>query len=109
MDCHRGGAGFFPIAPGTAGSAVGFAVVLGLAQLPLHGTAAIAVLAAASLVLFAVGVWAAGKAEDYFGRVDPGQVVMDEVVGQMLTFLLFPMPPGNGCWAVSCFFEHSIL
>ncbi len=85
-----GGAGYFPIAPGTAGSLVGVAVVVGLAQLPLHGAASVGVLAAASLVLFALGVWAAGEAEKYFGRTDPGQVVMDEVVGQMLTFLLIP-------------------
>ena len=85
-----GGAGYFPIAPGTAGSLVGVAVVVGLAQLPLHGVASVGVLAAASLVLFALGVWAAGEGEKYFGRTDPGQVVMDEVVGQMLTFLLIP-------------------
>lgn len=85
-----GGAGYFPIAPGTAGSLVGVAIVVGLAQLPLHPGAAIAVLAAASLAIFALGVWAAGEAETYFGRADPGQVVVDEVVGQMLTFLLLP-------------------
>jgi phosphatidylglycerophosphatase A len=66
------------------------AVVVGLARLPLHRPAAIAVLAASSLALFALGVWAAGKAEVFFGRTDPGQVVVDEVVGQMLTFLLLP-------------------
>ena len=69
---------------------MGVAVVAGLAQLPLRGSASIAVLAAATLTLFAAGVWAAGKAESFFGRTDPGQVVIDEVVGQMLTFLLIP-------------------
>jgi phosphatidylglycerophosphatase A len=85
-----GGAGYFPIAPGTAGSAVGVAVVVGLGRLPLHGAASMVVLAAASLALFAAGVWAAGEAEKFFGRTDPGQVVVDEVVGQMLSFLLIP-------------------
>lgn len=85
-----GAAGYFPIAPGTVGALVGIAIVAGLGQLPLRGMAAIAVLAAASLVFFALGVWAAGKAEEFFGRVDPGQVVVDEVVGQMVTFLLIP-------------------
>jgi phosphatidylglycerophosphatase A len=37
-----------------------------------------------------VGVAAAGEAAKFFGRVDPGQVVIDEVVGQMLTLLLVP-------------------
>jgi phosphatidylglycerophosphatase A len=82
--------GYFPIAPGTVGSLVGVALVVGLGRLPLHGAASIAVLAAASLALFAAGVWAAGEAEKFFGRTDPGQVVIDEVVGQMLTFLLIP-------------------
>jgi phosphatidylglycerophosphatase A len=63
---------------------------VGLAQLPLHRAAASGVLAAASLALGALGVWAAGEAEESFGRTDPGQVVIDEVVGQMLTFLLLP-------------------
>jgi phosphatidylglycerophosphatase A len=85
-----GGAGYFPLAPGTAGSLVGVALVVGLARLPLGRAALIAVLAAASLAIFALGVWAAGEAEEFFGRTDPGQVVVDEVVGQMLTFLLLP-------------------
>ena len=85
-----GGAGYFPIAPGTAGSVVGVAAVVGLGRLPLPHAAAIVVLAAASLALFGVGVWAAGEAEKFFGRTDPGEVVIDEVVGQMLTFLVIP-------------------
>lgn len=40
--------------------------------------------------LFGIGVWAAGKAEKFFGKVDPGPVVIDEVVGQMITLLLWP-------------------
>lgn len=40
--------------------------------------------------LFALGVWAAGHAERFFGRIDPSQVVIDEVVGQMITFLARP-------------------
>ncbi len=85
-----GGAGYFPIAPGTAGSLVGVAVVVALGHLPLHRAAAIAVLAGVSVALLCVGVRAAGEAEKLLGRTDPGQVVVDEVVGQMLTFLLLP-------------------
>ena len=85
-----GGAGYFPIAPGTAGSLVGVAMVAGLGLAPLHRGAAIALLAAAVLALFFLGVWAAGKAEVFLGRTDPGQVVIDEVVGQMVTFQLLP-------------------
>jgi phosphatidylglycerophosphatase A len=91
-----GGAGYFPVAPGTAGSAVGVALQVALAQLPLGRDAAIVVLAAAFFAILAVGAWAAGKAEDYFGRKDPGQVVVDEVAGQMLTYLLLPHPTWKG-------------
>jgi len=85
-----GGAGYFPMAPGTVGSLVGLAVVVALGQIPLRRPAAIALLAAVSIALFLLGVWAAGEAEKLLGRKDPGQVAVDEVVGQMLTFLLLP-------------------
>jgi phosphatidylglycerophosphatase A len=84
------GAGYFPVAPGTAGSLVGIVLVVGLARLHLDRTWSSVVLGAVSLSLFALGVWAGGEAEKFFGRVDPGQVVIDEVMGQMLTFLLVP-------------------
>lgn len=85
-----GGVGYFPIAPGTAGSAVGVVVVVSLTRVGLDRRWSSIVLALIAAVLFAVGVWAAGEAEKFFGRTDPGQVVIDEVVGQMITFLLLP-------------------
>ena len=85
--------GYVPLAPGTAGSLVGVAVVVGLGHLPLPRAGASALLAATAVVLFALGVWGAGEAEVFFGRKDPGQVVIDEVVGQMLTFILLPHAP----------------
>jgi len=45
------------------------------------------VLAAAGL--FVLGGLAAGRAEKALGRKDPGCVVIDEVLGQWLTFLPF--------------------
>ncbi|MGO9273626.1 MAG: phosphatidylglycerophosphatase A [Terriglobia bacterium] len=79
--------GDIPIAPGTFGSAVGLVLVAALSQLPVSGTARTSALAALAAVILAVGVWSSGKAEEFFGRKDPGQVVIDEVVGQMVTFL----------------------
>jgi len=79
--------GDIPLAPGTFGSAVGLALVVALSQLPLSGTARTSALAALAVVILAVGVWSSGKAERFFGGKDPGQVVIDEVVGQMVTFL----------------------
>jgi phosphatidylglycerophosphatase A len=83
--------GYFPVAPGTAGSLVGVGIVLGLGLLPVapawHSTA----VAVAAILLMVVGAGAAGRAETFFGRVDPGQVVIDEVVGQMIALVAWPV------------------
>jgi phosphatidylglycerophosphatase A len=84
------GVGYFPLAPGTAGSAVGLGLVVGIGRLPVARHWQAAIVAAAAIAIGALGVWAAGEAEKYFGHVDPGQVVIDEVVGQMVTLLLQP-------------------
>jgi phosphatidylglycerophosphatase A len=84
------GAGYFPVAPGTAGSAVGLALVIALRQTSLGRLGLSVTLASFAGLLFVLGVWSAGKAEKVFGRVDPGQVVIDEVVGQIITFVATP-------------------
>ena len=85
-----GGVGFFPIAPGTAGSAVGLVLVVVLGRAPLAQPWRSSLLAFVAFGLFFLGVWAAGAAEKHFGQIDPGPVVIDEVVGQLLTFLALP-------------------
>lgn len=77
-----GGAGYAPIAPGTAGSAVGIAVYLLTHAWP--PAAQVALL----LVITAVGVWASTEGARHFRNNDPGHVVVDEVAGQLLTLLL---------------------
>ena len=42
-------------------------------------------------VTFAVGTWAATHAERYFGTVDPGAVVIDEVLGMLVTLAFIPV------------------
>jgi len=78
--------GYAPVAPGTFGSALGLAVlfVVRYLQSPLaEGTA---------LVLLAgVGVWSASEAERHFGRTDPGYIVIDEVVGMLVTLAFLPV------------------
>lgn len=78
--------GHVPLAPGTAGTLVGVAVFYGLRA--FGGTAAEP---AAIAILFAVGVWASGVAERHWQRTDPGPVVIDEVVGTLLTLLWLPL------------------
>jgi len=78
------GVGYAPFAPGTFGTAAG---LLLWAVLP----AAPAVQALAILALFAVGSWSGSVAERHFGRTDPGQVVVDEVMGMLITLFMIPV------------------
>lgn len=73
--------GYAPVAPGTAGSAVGLAciAVLRWSGMPALGECAVGV------ALCALGIWASSRAETYFGSFDPGPVVIDEVVGVFVT------------------------
>jgi phosphatidylglycerophosphatase A len=47
--------------------------------------------ALAIVVVVAAGVWSGGVAERHFGRTDPGQVVIDEVAGMLVTLFLNPV------------------
>jgi phosphatidylglycerophosphatase A len=78
--------GYFPIAPGTVGSAAGLVVYLLVwwTQSPILGAGLIA-------LVFAAGTWAATHAERYFGGIDPGPVVIDEVLGMLVTLAFIPV------------------
>ena len=77
-----GGAGYSPFAPGTAGSAVGIAIYLLTRTWPLSWQVALVV------VISLAGIWASSAAARHFDREDPGQVVIDEVAGQLVTLRL---------------------
>ena len=83
---HARYVGYAPVAPGTFGSAAGLA-----AFVAVRATGSPAIELATIVTLFAVGVWSAGLAERYFGGVDPGPIVMDEVVGMLITLALLPV------------------
>jgi phosphatidylglycerophosphatase A len=78
------GAGYAPKAPGTAGSAVGLLLWIALPHSLAMQLAAIAVITIA-------GVWSGTIAEGHFNKRDPGQVVVDEVAGMMVTLVLNPI------------------
>jgi phosphatidylglycerophosphatase A len=78
--------GYAPVAPGTFGSAAGL-VVFAL----VRGSGSIVVEIATIVVLFAIGVWSGTEAEHHFGGVDPGPIVLDEVVGMLITLALIPV------------------
>jgi len=76
-----GGLGYAPIAPGTVGSAAGVAIYL----LTSHWYVTQQVALAAGITV--IGVWAADVAARHSGRSDPSHVVIDEVAGQLVTYL----------------------
>ena len=77
-----GPAGYSPIAPGTVGSLVGLVLYFFTSHWPLSWQ--LGLLGAITLV----GVWSASEAARFFAREDPGYVVIDEVAGQLVTFVL---------------------
>lgn len=79
-----GPCGFSPVAPGTMGTlgAIPLAWVLSRLGGPVH----LAVTAA----LLALGVFAAGRAARYWGIGDASPIVVDEVVGYLLTMAFVP-------------------
>jgi phosphatidylglycerophosphatase A len=78
------GVGYAPLAPGTFGSAAGLLVWW---LLP----ASISTQAIAIVAIFVLGSWSGSVAERHFGRTDPGQVVIDEVMGMLITLFLNPV------------------
>jgi phosphatidylglycerophosphatase A len=78
--------GYFPIAPGTVGSAAGLVVYL-----LVWWTRSPSLEAGLIGLTFAVGTWAATHAERYFGGIDPGPVVIDEVLGMLVTLAFIPV------------------
>ncbi len=79
--------GYLPKAPGTWGSLVGLLLffLLHTLSLPVY----LAVVAG----LFVVGSFAAGEAEKILDNRDPGLVVIDEIVGILITMIAVPATP----------------
>ncbi|HKP71482.1 MAG TPA: phosphatidylglycerophosphatase A, partial [Pyrinomonadaceae bacterium] len=107
------GVGLIPLAPGTWGSLVGvmvylaaraasvrafaYAVAHGWSVPPLESFRTTLVLLVLIVTTIA-GIWAASRCESLLARKDPGAVVIDEVIGQLLTFVFLPV--GVGAWAI---------
>lgn len=108
------GVGYLPLAPGTWGSMVGVGLYLiwrtiipnlfskfllgnRLNQIELERLNTALLLILIALVTLA-GVWAASRAEKLLGRKDPGAVVVDEVAGQLITFLFVPVTAALNWW-----------
>lgn len=72
------GSGFFPVAPGTAGSLL----ALGLGAALLH--VSVTLLVVVCILTCAAGIWAVRRVH---AEADPGWVVIDEFAGQWIALL----------------------
>jgi phosphatidylglycerophosphatase A len=78
--------GLVPFAPGTAGSAAGLLLYAGVRLIGLGAPEAVTI-----ALLWAGGVVSGAAAERHFRCVDPGPVVIDEVMGMLITLFLIPV------------------
>jgi phosphatidylglycerophosphatase A len=82
--------GFAPVAPGTVGAAAAIPLFL---LLRWAGSTWLEIAVCAALVV--AGAWSARLTEEALGVEDPGPVVIDEVVGMLVSLLWLP-----GTWPV---------
>jgi len=76
------GAGYSPIAPGTCGTLVTLPLAWALSGVALWVYLLVVV------GVTAVGIWAAGRADQAWGTEDSGRIVIDEVAGYLVTMTL---------------------
>lgn len=94
------GSGYSPWAPGTTGTAFGWASYLLLAQYltkPLE-------MGLFLLLSFAIGIWACQKTGDDLGVVDHGSIVIDEIVPFWLVLWATQLLTSNNwMWQLAAF------
>lgn len=110
--------GFIPKAPGTFGSIIAFPLYALLTYLVSMAKGGVSSISASQLInnilvmnaaLFFIGIWAADKYSSDIGNEDPSEVVIDEVVGQLLTIsLVVLLLPYIGGEAIMKFKQHGI-
>lgn len=76
--------GRIPFAPGTFGALLGIPLCFGLAEIGFGATAGVLI------PLIFGAVWIAGEAERLLGKKDAGCIVIDEIVGVMVTLAGLP-------------------
>jgi len=80
------GIGFFPVMPGTLGSLAGVIIYYFLwkGHVLLY-----------AFLLIVLGFFVSGPAERIFGKKDPQPIVIDEVAGMLVAFMLVPFSLKN--------------
>jgi phosphatidylglycerophosphatase A len=99
------GVGYIPGAPGTYGSAVGVAIYVGVYSViarmdewypvlstgfPEYMALRWALIPVVLTAFCLIGIWASERTAPIFGRKDPSQAVVDEVMGQLITYCFVP-------------------
>ena len=84
--CSFGYIGFVPFAPGTFGSAAGVAIYLAARHSPAAYLQPLLIVA-----LFAAGVAFTKACEEELRCTDPGPIVIDEVMGMLITVFMIPV------------------
>lgn len=79
-----GGSGYSPFASGTVGTLAAIPFYLWLARLPT------ALYLLTLIAFFFLACWVSGKAETIFQEKDSGKIVIDEVVGYLVTMTAIP-------------------
>jgi len=106
------GLGLSPVASGTAGTLLGFPLMLGLAPLWAHpalrasGSGALVAQVIAALCLLLLAIPVCDAAEKHFGRKDDGRIVADEFMTFPIGLLGLPLCP----WVLAlAFFTNRVF
>jgi len=83
--------GYLPFASGTYGTVVAVGIVWLAQGLPLWAYLGMTAL------LCVAGVWSAGEANRIFGKADARYIVIDEIVGFLITMIAIPV---TGKWLI---------
>ena len=78
--------GYSPVVSGTVGSLGGVVLYVLLNRLVKNPFYAVI-----TLVVFILGIFASSKAEVIFGKKDSGKIVIDEIVGFLVTMFAIPL------------------
>jgi len=78
------GVGYFPIAPGTLGTLVAIPIYYFLSEIPSP------IYEITLVGFFFLAVWSSENAERFFGKKDDQRIVIDEIMGFLVTMLWIP-------------------
>ena len=95
--------GYLPKAPGTWGSIIGVGLWAGMYRLGLLPYVGVVAL------LFIIGTACAGSAEKILNQGDPGIVVIDEIVGQLIALTAAPLNPAAALLGFTLFRFFDII